>query len=153
MSYVICKEPGTQIDLMFKKEYMPKVVGYIEQAKCSYKKEIDRVVKGIDEEWVTLKDISAENGRLLGHLLGLYMSLDWEALTRGSEDKFYILIHKARGKKHGSKNRKKADPGRESGAGEGSAEAVRHGERIGADRGNPDGGADRDGDIRPEQAE
>ncbi len=125
MSYVICKEPGSQIDLMFKKEYLPKVAGYVDSTKCTYKKEVDRTIKGLGEEWVTLKNVTADNGLQLGQLLGLYMSLDWEALSRGSEDKFYIPIHKARGKRNnGGKDRKAPGAGREGGAGKGSAEAV-----------------------------
>ena len=121
MSYVICKEPGIKIDLMAKKQYQPQLVGYVRTAHCTYDKEVIRVIKGLNEEWVVLKNVTAENGKDVGQLIGLFYSMDWIGLTAGAEDKFYILIHKARGKKHGGKNRKKADSGREGGTGEGPA--------------------------------
>lgn len=143
--YVINKEPGIQIDLMVKRKYLPQLVGYIERMGCGYKKEITRELKALNEEWVTLKDISSENGAGIGQLLGLYYSMDWQALAEGAEDKFYILIHKARGKRHGGKNRKKAGSGREAGAGEGSAGDIQHAEPAG------DGGdGDRLWDFGPD---
>jgi len=153
MSYVICKEPGIQIDLMVKKKYHAQLASYVDRMGCTYKKEVTRIIKGLDEEWVTLKDVASKDGRGVGQLLGLYYSMDWQGLTEGKEDKFYILIHKVRGKKYGRKNRKKVDSGSKGRTAERPAEVIRHGECVGSDRGNPDGGADRDGDIRSEQAE
>lgn len=121
MSYVIFKEPGIKIDLRVKKQYLPQLVGYVRSAHCAYDKEAIQVIKELNEEWAVLKNVTAENGKDLGQLIGLFYSMDWIGLTAGAEDKFYFVIHKARGKKHGGKNRKKADSGREGGTGEGPA--------------------------------
>ncbi len=140
--YVICREPGIEIDLMVKKRYHAQLASYVDRMGCTYKKEVDRVFKGTDEEWVTLKNVTSENGKSIGQLLGLFYSMDWQGLTEGAEDKFYILIHRKRGKKkNGSRNRKKVDSGRKGGAGEGPAEAVRHGECDGSG-GEPDWAGD-----------
>ena len=149
MSYVICKEPGTQIDLMVKKKYHAQLVSYFSLMGCTYKKEVERTIKGLNEDWVTLKDISAKNGQEIGNLLVLFFN----NLDPNSEDKFYVLIHKVRGKKHyGGKNRKKADPGSEGRTAEGPAEADRHDEHDRSDRGVPDAGPADGHDIRSDEA-
>lgn len=126
MSYVICKEPNIRIDLMVKKQYYPQLIGYFQRMGCTYKKEIERHF-GNDESWIILKNVQADNGMKIGQLIGLFYSMDWQGLTEGKEDKFYILLNSwKKGKKYAGKDRKEIHQGSEVGTAGGSTGAVRY---------------------------
>lgn len=119
MGYVISKSPDVRINLMVKQEYQAEVVSYCTRMHCRYKKE--RIFEpGNGETWVTLVDVEPEEGggRNLGELIGLFYSLEWQNLTEGKQDKFYIVLGTKREKgrkKHARKNRQKTGQRGESG--------------------------------------
>ena len=113
MNYVICKDPGLELDLMVEEAFYPQLVSYIQRMGCKYARE-RAVTPRKGRIYHVLKDLTGPNGAAVGEVIGLFYSLEWGGLLEGEEArKFYIMVRpKRKGKKkHADKNRKEPDQG------------------------------------------
>lgn len=132
MAHVICKHPMVRLDLRVKKQHWPKLASMIGRCQCHYEAEFESKVDSTGEEWITLKDVQSLRGDQLGNLIGLFYSMEWDSVTEGKEDKFYIMLNmKKREKKYDHEHREKVGPGCESRNSGKSAGDIRFGPNSG----------------------
>lgn len=118
MPYIVNMHPVIRLDIMVLQTYMPKLVGTILNCGCRYEKE-DWVELPNDQKYVILRDIRSEHGNQLGRLIDMLCDMENTIPDEsGKPQKFYILLRpRKKVKKNVQKDREKAGPRGESGAG------------------------------------
>ena len=137
MPYVVCKHPVIRMDIMVLQSFTPQIIGAVMNTGCTYEKE-DWVEQPNGQNYLVLRDVTADKGYKLGELIGRLYAMDD---TPGEESKalrkFYILLKpRKKAKKNVQKDRQEAGAGSESGAGRESTGDIQPGQ----DPGDRDGG-------------
>jgi len=118
MPYIVNMHPVIRMDIMAQQKYLHKLVGEVINRGCEYEKE-DWVEVKNGGKYVVLRDVHAKRGDLLGDLLDALYDMDNSIPDEsGKPQKFYILLRpRKKVKKNVQKDREKAGPRSESGAG------------------------------------
>lgn len=120
MAYMICKHPAVRMDLMVREECWAKVVSIAQRTGVTYEKEEHVDLEGGEKKYILIRDLKGHapiGGNNLGEFIGLLYGLEWDDVIAQipEQKKFYILMTpRKRGKGNDRKDRKEADPGRES---------------------------------------